>query len=158
MKMKKFFILLLFMLITIPQSFAYAIKVYDQWGNRIGTYRKEGENFVLYDFYDKKIENPQELIKNPPTQKTLSNYTQYFYDENMLPIGSYTTGLWSNSGRYYPRGRFLPRCFYQNYNRGIVRPGAKVNNILYEEKYPYDPFKHKNLYNNRNINIIQNGR
>ena len=43
--------------ITASQVFAYAIKIYDQWGNRIGTYKKEGENYVLYDFYDNKIDS-----------------------------------------------------------------------------------------------------
>ena len=126
--MKKLLIVLLFLSITINASYAYAIKVYDNYGNRVGTYRKEGDNFVLYDFNDNKIENPEEYIKNAPTQKTLTEYTRYFYDENMNPIGSYSTGFFGNNGRYYPRGHIQPRCFYpttrSNY---IVRPRANTS-------------------------------
>lgn len=135
MKMKKFAAAILLLLVTTSETFAYAVKVYDQWGNRLGTYRQEGENFVLYDFYDKKVENPETLIKNPPTNNAMKEYTQYFYDENMNPIGGYSTGLWWNRGRYYP-GRFCPRSFYPP-RRSIVRPNANTNSILYEERYPY---------------------
>ncbi len=151
--MKKIFILLTILLLTTLETFAYAIKVYDQMGNRLGTYRKEGENYVLYDFYDKKVENPEDLIKNAPNQKTLTNLSQYFYDENMNPIGSYTSGLWSNYGGYYPPHRwgyrYVPYNYYRSMNNNyIVRPAAK-STILDYQKYPYP---HK-----QNINIIRTG-
>ena len=134
--MKKIILSLCILFFGVSQVFAYSIKLYDQWGNRIGTYKKEGENYILYDFYDKKIENPEDLIKNAPSQRTLKEYTQYFYDANFVPIGSFSTGLWSNSGRYYPRGgRYLPRCFYQSPSPYIVRPAQK--STIRIESYPY---------------------
>ena len=141
MKMKKLTIIALLLLITMNETFAYAIKVYDEWGNRIGTYKKEGENFVLYDFYDKKVENPENLIKNPPNNRLLKEYSQYFYDENMNPIGGYSTGLWWNHGRFYPGRRYMPRCFNPPCGRSIVRPSAK--NIIYEERFPYGRINNK---------------
>ena len=140
MKMKHILVVLI-MLLTVCETFAYSVKVYDQWGNRVGTYKKEGDNYVLYDFHDKKIENPEDLIKNPPSNKALNDYAQYFYDENMNPIGGYSTGMWWNRGRYYPRGRCMPRCFYPPRGRSIVRPTSNQNSILYEERYPYGRIK-----------------
>ncbi len=126
--MYKIILILLIAILTIQTCNAYAIKVYDQWGNRVGTYKKEGENFILYDFYDKKIEKPEELIENAPSQKTLSEYTQYFYDENMMPIGSFSTGMWSNTGKYYPGRRYIPRCFYPSGNNYIISPRQLITN------------------------------
>lgn len=148
--MKKLLITFTILILTISETYAYAIKVYDQMGNRLGTYRKEGDHFVLYDFYDKKVENPEDLIKNAPNQRTLTNFSQYFYDENMNPIGSYTSGLWSNYGEYYPRRwgyRYIPSGFYRpmggNY---IVRPSAKTSIMEYPpNKYP------------KNSNVIKTG-
>ena len=134
--MRNFLLILLVSLITSSQVFAYAVKVYDQWGNRVGTYRKEGDRFVLYDFYENKIENPEELIQNAPSQKTLKDYSQYFFDENMNPIGTYSTGLWHNTTRYYNRGRFIPRCFYSFGSPSIVRPSANTTNILNSPNTP----------------------
>ena len=146
--MKQLAIILLTLIITTAQAFAYSVKVYDYWGNRVGTYKKEGDRYVLYDFNDKKVENPEDLIINPPSQKTLTNYTQYFYDENMNPIGSFTTGFWGNNGRYYPRGRFVPRAFYQTGSPSIVRQTTN-RSIIYEEKYPYS------RSGKSSVNIIQ---
>ena len=143
MKMKKLFVVFFILLLTTASTFAYSIKVYDQWGNRVGTYKKEGDNFVLYDFHDRKVENPESLIKNPPDNKTLKEYTQYFYDENMNPIGSYSAGFWWNNGRYYPRGRFIPRGFYPPRGRSIVCPNANKGSVLYEDKYPYGMTKQR---------------
>lgn len=125
--MKKLLITTAILLFTISETFAYAVKVYDEIGNRLGTYRKEGDNFVLYDFYDKKVENPEDLIKNAPTKQTLTNMSQYFYDENLTPIGSFSTGLWNNYGRNYRRGYgYMPYGYYNNRNHNyIVRPGAR---------------------------------
>jgi hypothetical protein len=66
--MFKIFLLLLSIIIFSSQVFAYSIKVYDEYGNRVGTYRKEGDNFVLYDFHDKKVEDPSTLIKMRQTK------------------------------------------------------------------------------------------
>ena len=135
--MKKLFILIMLIILAVPETFAYAIKVYDQMGNRLGTYRKEGENFVLYDFYDKKVENPDELIKNAPNQKTLTNFSQYFYDENMNPIGSFSTGMWLNYGGFRPqRIRYFPGSYCPMNTNYIVRPRAKSTTIEYNP-YPY---------------------
>lgn len=150
LSMRKFIYIFLLLIIATTQTFGYAIKVYDQWGNRIGTYKKEGDNYVLYDFYDKKVENPEELMQNPPNQKTLTNYTQYFYDENMLPIMGFNA-VCRNTGRYYSNGRFFARCFYRNQGPSIVRPNANTKSILYEERYPYSRNSRKN------INVIQKG-
>lgn len=155
MNMKRFCTILLFLLITTSSAMAYSIKVYDQWGNRIGTYRKEGENFVLYDFYEKKIENPQDLILHAPSQKSLKLYSEYFYDGYMNPIGEYAYGLWPQAGMYYPNRRMMPNYMFRRNGASIVRQRANKNNLLdsqqtnssfmqnsnntlYESRYPYN--------------------
>lgn len=100
--MKNVFLMFCIMFFTVSEVFAYAVKVYDNCGNRIGTYRKHGDTFELYDFYDRKVENPEDLIKNAPSQKVLKEQVQFFYDANMNPIGSFSTGIWGN-GLYIPR-------------------------------------------------------
>ena len=126
--MKKLFVLSVIFLFGISETFAYAIKVYDEYGSRIGTYRKEGDNFVLYDFNDNKVENPASLIKNVPGQKTLSEYTRTFYDENMMPIGTFRSGLYGNNGKYYPRGIFYPSSWNSLGTPSVVCPRA--NNTI----------------------------
>ena len=101
--MRKIFILSAIILLTVTETFAYAIKVYDEYGNRVGTYRKEGDHYQLYDFNDKKVEQPDTIIKDAPDSKTLTEYSQTFYDENMTPIGSWHSGYYGSNGRYYPR-------------------------------------------------------
>ena len=126
--MRKYFLLLIVLLITMSETFAMALKVYDEYGNRVGTYRKEGDSYQLYDFNDKKVDSPEALIKNAPDQKTLTEYTQTFYDENMIPIGTYRSGFYGNNGRYYPRhGEFYPSAFYRTRTPYIVRPRAQSN-------------------------------
>ena len=123
--MHKFLILSAIFLFFISESFAYAIKVYDEYGNRVGTYKKEGENYQLYDFYDKKIDNPDSIIKNAPSKRTLREYSRTFYDENMMPIGTFRSGLYGNNGRYYPiNTEFYPAGFYKTRTPYIVRPRA----------------------------------
>jgi len=123
--MRKIFLIILTILICVPETYAYSIKVYDEYGNRVGTYKKEGEAYTLYDFHDKKVEDPSTLIKNVPTQRTLNEYTQTFYDENMLPVFSYSTGFYDTYGRYYPRGFYPPRSWIPRpFNNSIVCPRA----------------------------------
>ena len=132
--MKKFLSLLLVLILTAGSSFAYSVKVYDEFGNRVGTYRKEGDRFVLYDFNDNKIEEPEELIEDAPPQKTLTQYTQYLYNENMVPIATYRSGYWGSNGRYYPRGFMYPRGWMPTASPCIVRPNAKPS-ILNDKDY-----------------------
>ena len=137
--MRKFLIITFLMLAFISETFAYAIKVYDEYGNRVGTYRKEGERFQLYDFNDNKVEEPSDIIKDAPTQRTLKEYTRTLYDENMMPIGTMRSGLYSSDGRYYPRGYIRPAGFYPYYNRNyIVRPGTG-NLQRYRNGFPTRP-------------------
>ena len=137
--MHKIILSILFVFICISEVFAYSVKVYDEYGNRVGTYKKEGDNFVLYDFNDKKVEDPSTLIKNAPDQKNLTNYTQTFYDEYMMPVFSYTTGFYGNNGRYYPRGFYPPRSWIGPSNCPyIVRPRAR-----------------RSVINNTNSNVIE---
>ncbi len=137
--MRKIFILSAILLLTVTESFAYAIKVYDEYGNRVGTYRKEGDRYQLYDFYDNKIDNPDSLIKNAPNQRTLKEYTQTFYDENMMPIGTWSSGYYGNNGRYYPRHtEFYPAPFYKTRTPYIVRPHANTQRGLYKYAAPKD--------------------
>ena len=144
--MRKIFILSAILLLTVSEAFAYAIKVYDEYGNRVGTYRKEGDRYQLYDFYDNKIENPDRLIKNAPNQKTLTEYTRTFYDENMMPIGTWHSGLYSSNGRYYPRHtEFYPAPFYKTRTPYIVRPHANTQRGLYK----YSDLKDRNYVDTR---------
>ena len=131
--MRKIFILFTILLLTVTETFAYAMKVYDEYGNRIGTYRKEGDHYQLYDFNDNKVDNPDSLIKNPPNQKTLTEYSQTFYDANMMPIGTWRSGFYGNNGKYYPRyGEYRPAAFGRMISPYIVRPHARVNTGIYK--------------------------
>lgn len=130
--MRKILLLIFIFMFFLTEAGAYSIKVYDQMGNRVGTYKKDGDNYVLYDFYDKKVDDPSTLIKNAPNQKTLKEYSQTFYDENMIPIFTYSTGLYGNDGMYYPRGFYPPRCWYNTSTPSIVRPANK--SIIKSEK------------------------
>ena len=121
--MKKLIAITFLLLFSSLEAYCYAVKLYDEYGNRIGTYRKEGDEFVLYDFNDKKVENPEELLQNPPTQKVLTQYTQYIYDENMVPIGSFSSGIYGPNGYYYPkRGYFYPQSWQRTNSPKIVCP------------------------------------
>ena len=122
--MRKILLILFILFLSIGETFAYAVKVYDQFGNRVGTYRKEGDNFVFYDFYDKKVDSPEKLIQNPPSQRTLTEFTQTLYDENMMPIGTFTSGLYGSDGIYYPRGWYHMRGWRHHRHNYIVRPSA----------------------------------
>ena len=126
--MRKFLLLLVIIILSVSQTFAYAIKVYDEYGNRVGTYRKEGDNFQLYDFNDKKVDNPESLIQDAPDKRTLTEYSRTFYDENMMPIGTWHSGLYGSDGKYYPRGVFYPSPFFKMPNHYIVRPHQYRNN------------------------------
>ena len=131
--MRKIFVLLMMLLFFVSETFAYALKVYDEYGNRVGTYRKEGDTYQLYDFYDKKVDNPDNLIKNAPNQKTLTEYSQTFYDENMMPIGTWRSGYYGNNGRYYPRyGEYMPAAWGRMGNPYIIRPHANSNTGIYK--------------------------
>ena len=131
--MRKIFILFAMILFTVSETYAYAIKVYDEYGNRVGTYKKEGDNYQLYDFYDKKIDNPEGLIKDAPNQRTLREYSQTFYDENMLPIGTWRSGYYGSDGKYYPRhSEFIPAGFHRTRSPYIVRPHANTNQGIYQ--------------------------
>ena len=126
--MRKLLIVSILLIFVVSNVFAYSIKVYDEYGNRVGTYRKEGDKYQVYDFNDKKIDRPEALIKDAPTDKTLTEYTQTFYDENMMPIGTWRSGFYGNDGRYYPRGYLYPGAFYKSRTPQIVRPRADINN------------------------------
>ena len=138
--MRKIFILFAVVLLTLSETFAYGIKVYDEFGNRVGTYKKEGDSYQLYDFNDRKVDQASTLIQNAPDNKTLTEYSQTFYDANMMPIGTWRSGFYGNNGRYYPRnGVFYPStAFYQTKAPYIVRPHARTDNRLYNyENYRY---------------------
>lgn len=111
--MKRSFILLLTLFITANITFAYSVKVYDEMGNRVGTYKKENGQFVLYDFNDNKVEDPSTLMQRQPSQQALNYYTQYLYTENMQPIAPYASNFYRNAGRYY-RGFRYPSAWYQH--------------------------------------------
>ena len=138
--MRKIFILFAVVLLTLSETFAYGVKVYDEYGNRVGTYKKEGDSYQLYDFNDRKVEHADTLIQNAPDNRTLTEYSQTFYDANMMPIGTWRSGFYGNNGRYYPRnGVFFPStAFYQTRTPYIVRPHARTDNRLYNyENYRY---------------------
>ena len=132
--MKKILLLMLIFAICISETLAYSIKVYDEYGNRVGTYRKEGENYAFYDFNDKKVEQPETIIKEAPSQKTLTEYSRTYYDSNMMPAGTYRSGLYGNNGRYYPRGVFNPYPWYPHRNPYMVCPRANNYNINNSDK------------------------
>lgn len=131
--MRKIFILFAILFFSVSETFAFAVKVYDEYGNRVGTYRKEDGHYQLYDFNDKKVENPDNLIKNAPDQRTLTEYSQTFYDENMNPIGTWHSGFFGNDGRYYPRHpEYYPSDFHRTGTPYIVRPHANTREGIYK--------------------------
>ena len=134
--MRKLLIIFLLTCFFISSAYAYSIKVYDEYGNRVGTYRKEGDKYQFYDFNENKIDHPEAIIKDAPTEKTLTEYTRTFYDENMMPIGIWRSGYFSNDGRYYPRGYFYPSAFYKTQNPSIVRPSANSSLNRIQNNYP----------------------
>lgn len=138
--MRKILILSFIFLLTITETFAYAIKLYDEYGNRIGTYRKDGDEYQLYDFYDKKVDNPDNLIKNAPDNNTLNEYSRTFYNEAMMPIGVWRSGYYGNDGRYYPRGvQFYPAGMHRTRSPYMIRPRANANKDFYKyEDYKYN--------------------
>ena len=125
--MRKLLVILVIFFVAVSEVFAYSIKVYDEYGNRVGTYRKEGDSYQFYDFNDNKVDRPEAIIKDAPTDRTLTEYSQTFYDENMMPIGTWRSGYFGNDGRYYPRGYCYPAAFYKTRTPGIVRPSARNN-------------------------------
>ena len=131
--MRKILVIFAVLLFTVSESFAFAVKVYDEYGNRVGTYRKVGQDYQLYDFYDKRVENPDNLIKGAPDKKTLTEYTQTFYDENMIPIGTYRSGFYGNNGRYYPRRGFYPAGFQRMRTPYIIRPNNQSGFFKYAD-------------------------
>ena len=131
--MHKIFILSAIIIMTASATFAHAIKVYDEYGNRVGTYRKEGDHYQLYDFHDNKVDQPDMIIKDAPDTKTLKEYSQTFYDENMIPIGTWRSGYFGNDGRYYPRyTQFYPAGFYNSGSPYIVRPHTNTGEGIYK--------------------------
>ncbi len=131
--MRKIFIILAIILLTVPETFAYAIKVYDEYGNRVGTYRRVGDKYELYDFNDNLVKQPDTLIQNAPDKKTLKEYSQTFYDENMIPIGTWRSGYYGSNGRYYPRGGvFYPAGWRRTASPYIVRPHAHSSEGIYK--------------------------
>ena len=143
--MRKIVLILLIFFISVSSAYSYAIKVYDEYGNRVGTYRKVGDSFEFYDFYDKKVDNAEEIIKNAPTQKTLSEVNRTLYDENFVPIGTYTTGVYTDGWRYYPR----------RFSKTIFSPFQPVTNTPYivrpNARYTFDKYGTTPL--NKNIKI-----
>ena len=87
--MHKLLVVFVIFLLVVSETFAYSVKVYDEYGNRVGTYKKEGDNYQFYDFNDNKVDRPEAVIKDAPSQKTLREYSRTLYDENMNPIGTY---------------------------------------------------------------------
>jgi len=141
--MRKILILFVILLFAVSEVFAYSIKVYDEYGNRVGTYRKEGDNYQFYDFNDRKVDSPAEIIENAPDKKTLTEYTQTFYDENMMPIGTWRSGFYGNDGRYYPRyGEYYPSGWYKRRTPYIVRPRANgINHPPQDGYFRYENYK-----------------
>jgi len=131
--MRKIFILFIMFLFAISETFAYAIKVYDEYGNRVGTYRKNGDNYQFYDFNDNLVEQPDLIIQDAPDKKTLTEYSRTFYDENMMPIGTWRSGFYGNNGRYYPRGGvFYPTGWRRPASPYMVRPHARTSEGIYK--------------------------
>ena len=125
MVMRNLVLLIIIMLITGGEVFSFAIKVYDEYGNRVGTYRRVGDSYEFYDFYDRKVEKAEDIIKNAPSQNTLKEVGTRIYNPDMMPLDSYSSNLYGTYWRNYPR-RFI-RPQYVNSPRApyIVRPRAR---------------------------------
>ena len=79
--MQKFVLIVFIFIFTVSQTFAYAIKVYDENGNKIGTYKKEN-NCYPSDFFDNNI--PYVARPNPNADSNISKYADYHEDMNYV--------------------------------------------------------------------------
>ena len=120
--MCKLILILLIIFITAGESFAYAVKVYDEYGNRVGTYRKVGDGYEFYDFYDRKVEKAEDIIKNAPTQKVLSETEPRIYNSDLLPLDAYNFPIYGTEWRYHTRRYVRPHFVNMPRGRYIVRP------------------------------------
>ena len=130
--MQKFLVLMLISIFTIAQTYAYAIKVYDEYGNRIGTYRKSNEKYEFYDFHENKVENPEDVIQNPPSQKTLIEiYQGRIYNPDMMPLDTYSNRLYDIWDKNSPKRYSFPPSVNMPREPYIVCPRTK-------NLYPYN--------------------
>ena len=128
--MKKILFSILLLVIFANSAFAYAIKIYDEYGSRIGTAKKVGENYELYDMDGKKFENYEKLHSSIPfdNKTTLQERIIYFYDQDLRPIGTISNGVVKMKDTFiftrpvgFERYPYYGRYHYNNVN--IIRTG-----------------------------------
>lgn len=85
--MKKTIVTLLLLILTAGQSFAYVEKVYDEYGNRVGSARKIGDTYEWYDMNDKRVQSYKDLadgaevfVGNLPARPADYYYNYYYWD------------------------------------------------------------------------------
>jgi len=125
--MKKIILFILSFIFSTLIILSDEIKVYDELGNRVGTYKKINDKYEFYDFYERKIEDPSSVIKNAPDQNTLKNYSQEYKVTKDAITDMYINNSFSGRYRRFDRGFIQPKCWYNYQTPSIVRPSAKTN-------------------------------
>lgn len=93
--MKTKFLIYLFIAIYLTSMPTYASKqlrigpliahkIYDEYGFRVGTCRRENTKFQLYDMHEKLVQNPAKYLNQPADEC-------YLYDMNGYAIGKCTS-------------------------------------------------------------------
>lgn len=92
--MQKLLLLLLIFAMSTSMTFAYSIKLYNDNGYMIGTARKNGEDYEIYDLNDKRVTDYDAFYNSPgdPDRKQMPE-SKYFgvipgYDWVRVTTGS----------------------------------------------------------------------
>lgn len=99
--MKKAIVTLSLLILTAGQSFAYVEKVYDEYGERVGSARKVGDSYEWYDMDNKRVKSYKDLangaevfVGSLPARPADFYYSYYYWD----PIDRIRSNRF-NSGR-----------------------------------------------------------
>lgn len=85
----RYLIIILILLVTINPSFSYVVKIYNDNGDQIGTARKSGGDYEIYDMKGNKVEDYEAFYASSGLNiKPVNNYdpTQYW-----IRTGPYST-------------------------------------------------------------------
>ena len=96
--MQKFVLIVFIFIFTVSQTFAYAIKVYDENGNKIGTYKKENNCYQFYDLKGKKAQKPSVPVRYYPLENDF--YPSDFFDNNIPYVARPNPNADSNISKY----------------------------------------------------------
>ena len=130
--MKKIFIIFLLFFLTVCESYAYTVKLYDQYGNHIGSAKKNGEQYEIYNLNNDKVESYDDLFDKTATKQIITEYSRVIYDQNLRPVGTFTEGIYGNVAPIDTFGIFR---YYTHPVYGIPKTYPQPLIILPESKF-----------------------